>query len=95
MTILAVLPCKDGDDMVIKTATYTSIQNSQTQHNDANEESCTPFCICACCSTVRTLLPVIVPIGLFTQPVYPAYGELPVAAIREQSLSIWQPPQLG
>ncbi|MBS7566850.1 hypothetical protein KHS38_20765 [Mucilaginibacter sp. Bleaf8] len=95
MIILAVLPCRDRDDFADMGKSYTSIQKSHTADEKAGQESCPPFCTCACCSTVRTLTPQLSFITIFVQPVSRTYAQTPVPAIREQSISIWQPPRLA
>lgn len=95
MIILAVLPCRDRDDLADAVRSYTSIQKSHTADEKAGQETCPPFCTCACCSTVRTLTPQISFITVFIQSVSRTYAEASVPAIREQSISIWQPPRLA
>jgi hypothetical protein len=94
MVILAVLPCRDRDDFADMVKSYTSIQNSHSGDEKAGQETCPPFCTCACCSTVRTLTPQLTTTTIFIQQVSRTYSEAPVHAVREQSISIWQPPRL-
>ncbi|WP_352432940.1 hypothetical protein ABDD95_24070 [Mucilaginibacter sp. PAMB04274] len=95
MTILAVLPCRDSDDFADVARSYPSIGKSHTANEKAGQETCPPFCTCACCSTVRTLTPQLSKTTIFIQPISRSYAEAPVPAVREQSISIWQPPRLG
>lgn len=86
---LAFMPCgdvRDCDDVA---------QHDLTgQHEDEHEEeTCAPFCICACCGTITSLPhPVYFTIikAEFATPVASFISGQPL----EVSSSIWQPPQL-
>ena len=95
MTLLAVLPCRDTDDFGDMVNSYTSYNKSHSGDEKAGKETCTPFCTCSCCSTVRTLTPHHPIAGVFIQEVKKTFGEPTVPALLEQSISIWQPPQIG
>jgi hypothetical protein len=95
MILLAVLPCRDSDDFGILRNTSTSITQSHSADERTGKETCTPFCTCACCSTVRTIHPQQPVTLVFVQPFAQVYGETLVPAVLEQSISVWQPPQIG
>jgi len=49
--VLSCLPCGDVEDC--KVVDYDKIAFSETNHSTHQEdtETCSPFCICACCGT--------------------------------------------
>lgn len=95
MTLLAVMPCRDTDDFGDLSTSYTTLAQSHSENDKASKETCTPFCTCACCSTVRTVTSRQPVIQIFIQQVTKTYAVTQVPAVLEQSLSIWQPPQIG
>jgi hypothetical protein len=95
MILLAIMPCRDSDDYENLRNPNTSISQSHSADEKAGKETCTPFCTCACCSTVRTMHPQQVVTLVFVQPFVQVYGETLVPAVLEQSISVWQPPQIA
>ncbi|WP_345331511.1 DUF6660 family protein [Mucilaginibacter defluvii] len=95
LTLLAVLPCRDSDDFGDLVKTHTVVTKSHSADEKAGKETCTPFCTCACCSTVRTITPYHPVIGIFMQEVQQTFGEPDVPALLTQSVSVWQPPQIA
>ncbi|WP_353959039.1 DUF6660 family protein [Mucilaginibacter myungsuensis] len=95
MILLAVLPCRDMDDFGGSEKTFTTITKSHSADEKAGKETCTPFCTCACCSTVRTITPYHPTISICVQEVKQKFGRPEVPALLEQSLSVWQPPQIS
>ncbi|MFD1255332.1 DUF6660 family protein [Mucilaginibacter terrae] len=92
--LLAVMPCQDKDDMGVILRNQASVQTEQSSANNAHQEACAPFCICSCCSTPRHI-PLQQVFTLFTQPCAQSFAEQKIPATQQQSLDIWQPPQLG
>jgi hypothetical protein len=92
MTILALMPCQDKDDEVSHSFN-TTVSKNKACNDQAGQETCPPFCTCNCCSTARYIaaqpITTIVILELIND--YPAY-KIPVA--QQQSLDIWQPPQI-
>jgi hypothetical protein len=95
MTLLAVLPCRDKDDFGDMTKSYTTISSSHSENEKAGKETCTPFCTCSCCSTVRTISIYQPLTDLYLPEVKKTFGEPNVPALPEQSISISQPPQIS
>jgi len=95
MILLAVLPCRDSDDFSSALKANTSLSQGHSTDEKEGKETCTPFCTCACCSTVRTIHPQQPVTLVFVQPFTQVYGETLVPAVLEQSISVWQPPQIG
>lgn len=93
MTILAVLPCQDRDN-VIASNIHVTVSKSNSANNECGQEICPPFCTCSCCSTARVLVAKIT-VSIFSLTFsreYPAYG---IPAVQDQPINIWQPPQLS
>jgi hypothetical protein len=89
---LMVLPCND-DHSHAQVTTENQIAQADNHHDDV--DACSPFCVCACCTTpimVQQIiafesLPAIIPYNREVNSFY-----MPVAST--YSGSIWQPPQL-
>ncbi len=95
MCFLAVMPCRDNDDFGIVDKQNTLITQSHSADEQAGKETCTPFCSCSCCSTVRTVT-TNYPIGtIFQQEIKKTFSEPIVAALPDQAISVWQPPQIS
>lgn len=94
MAILAILPCQDKKDIASEIAFHSSIQKAHSGADKCGLETCSPFCICACCSTVRALQQHVVSKHL-EKPVFRIYAELLTPALQQASISIWQPPQIS
>ncbi len=93
MTFLALMPCQDKDDKVASSYN-TTISKTKACNEQAGQETCPPFCTCNCCSTARHISAQSVTTALIQELVneYPAY-KIPLVA--QQSLDIWQPPQIA
>ncbi|SEB07230.1 DUF6660 family protein [Pedobacter hartonius] len=90
---LALMPCQDKED-VATGEVFTSIQKDQMAHNQKEQESCPPFCSCYCCSTVRHITSKV-SVTVFSQTVMRLYPDVAVVPVQEQSIKIWQPPQIA
>jgi len=91
--LLVVLPCQDREDMIAG-AIHVTFQKSHSTNDERGQETCPPFCTCSCCSTARLLTPNSV-LTFNTQAIVSIYSEYLIPAIQEQSLNIWQPPQIA
>lgn len=94
MTLLALSPCRDSEDFSTISKRVTADLKSHSADKNTEKETCNPFCTCTCCSTVRTVTnyqPVVI---VFQQELKQTFSEPQVPALLEQSISIWQPPQL-
>ncbi len=94
MTLLALSPCRDSEDFITISKLVTADAKSHSADERAGMDTCNPFCTCTCCSTVRTLTshePVVI---IFHQELKQTFSEPKVPALLEESISIWQPPQL-
>lgn len=91
LLVLMVLPC---NDVHAHAESATLQQFSQLQNEQHHEDFCTPFCICACCTT-----PIIMQSALvFEVPnfenVYVKTPSFYKSTVSSFFGSIWQPPQL-
>ncbi len=91
--LLALLPCQDREDM-IASVMHVTIQKSHSPNDERGQETCPPFCTCSCCSTARHLTTKQV-ISVFSKTVVREYPELEIPSVQEQSINIWQPPQIS
>ncbi|MEO7212063.1 MAG: DUF6660 family protein [Mucilaginibacter sp.] len=94
MTILALMPGWDRQDNAALTNAQTTVQRNHSCNNQGSQETCSPFCTCSCCSTVRALQSTITLVYNMHQ-VTNTYATYCTPAIQQMSLSIWQPPQLS
>ena len=94
MLCMSCMPCGDRTDCNVKAPTTITAADDHQQHNH-EEETCSPFCSCACCAasvyqTVFFKIPT--PKISFRAEKYASYQ---TAFTTELSCSIWQPPQLS
>jgi hypothetical protein len=95
MTLLAIMPCRDTDDFGDFRTENTSFNNDHSGNEKTGKETCTPFCACACCSTVRTIIPQQAAVSIYIQEIKQIFAQPSVPALLKQSLSVWQPPQIA
>jgi len=92
---LAIKPCSDKDDCKYQDFERDLYTSSDHSDHESDIETCSPFCICACCgqsitnifyaSTFYALVPVV-------EKVFPIYN---ASFVSEVYLSIWQPPKIS
>lgn len=94
MTVLAIMPCRDQQEKDATLTFHTTIQKSHSCDTACGQETCSPFCTCVCCSTVRVLeqQSLFKLAGIHFSNSYPLQV---IAALKNISLSVWQPPQLS
>ncbi|WP_443192791.1 DUF6660 family protein [Mucilaginibacter sp. KACC 22063] len=93
MTILAILPCQDREDMIAGVM-HVTVQKSHSANDERGQEICPPFCTCSCCSTARTLTAKVT-ISIFNKSIIREYPHYSIPAIQDQPINIWQPPQIS
>ena len=102
MILLSLAPCGDGGNGIIEIVhnilniEYEHISDHEEHSNSCGDDSCTPFCICSCCSTpVYTIDHFEEPtISIFSQPdTKPSF--IPNLVSSSINLSIWQPPKFS
>lgn len=90
---LSCLPCGDVNTIVVKEgkATY---ELSKCADGDKHEDDCSPFCHCSCCAGYSIHHQVAV-LQQSCPPSASLHNSRYIQTIREVSIPIWQPPQLG
>jgi hypothetical protein len=91
--LLSCVPCadKDGDD-----STQTLVQKSISDHHNQDNDACSPFCTCGCCSSqvfafdITTYNFDLVVIKIVENKI-PEYKSILTSNFYG---SIWQPPQI-
>jgi len=94
MTMLTLLPCQDNEDFEKSSTEVSSLKKSPKGTEHYNQETCPPFCTCACCSVSRHF-PIAkdqAAIFSFTQKSYTTYRMPPIS---EQLIEIYQPPKVA
>ena len=100
MFALSLVPCGDGGGGIVEIANhFVGIEHQDSsdhdQHsNTCNDDLCSPFCICSCCSSV---LDAPVKLPFVVKSLTPAPGIKP-SFVPDFTLSsfpafIWQPPK--
>ncbi|MFN8287985.1 MAG: DUF6660 family protein [Chitinophagales bacterium] len=89
---ISALPCRDACNSHEHKAPVTFQQASE--HHEQENDQCSPFCYCACCSS--TVITPAISHYIFTE-VFSVSAILPVkdSKIAEQAFAIWQPPKLS
>jgi hypothetical protein len=88
---LAAIPCGDKDDCNEPNCTT---QTAQNQHEDHQDEACTPFCVCSCCATHYVNNSATNQIVIASIEVK-SYHDAPTSKVMGAVLPIWQPPKLA
>ncbi len=94
--VLAVMPCHDTEDFCLDTKLGLSLSSNNIDNNfhTVNDETCSPFCNCACCGQSVSLFfypASIVGVFLVSSQDFPNYS---AAYLSEVCYSIWQPPKM-
>jgi hypothetical protein len=91
---LSCIPCNDNELALDNNKAKAEISKSNQQKEHNNSDSCSPFCICNCCTgftNISANYRVTIPVMLMIKKVA---AHLP-AATSNIALPVWQPPQLG
>ncbi len=86
------MPCNDICDSHLHDAP-TSIQ-SASEHHELDNDICSPFCFCSCCSTAMNIL-YSPNITLQGQPALNDFELFDQQFFSIDNSSIWQPPKLS
>lgn len=94
MTLLTLLPCQDNEDFEKSSTEVSSLRKSPKGIEHYVQESCPPFCTCACCSVSRhfAIAQDHMAVFSFNKVPYTAYR---TPAISEQAIEIYQPPKVA
>lgn len=90
---LSVMPCADDANAANSSKAKMELTKSTHQKDSPQNEACSPFCQCSCCTgfTINHFVATI--------NVIPQYNTNPISSflpsdVREVALPVWQPPQL-
>ena len=92
---LSFMPCRDNDAMVADNEMYhIELSHKNGQEHQPHADLCSPLCICACCSSASTTVPIPLTIdAIILRAAKPAFIEHYTGSVTAISLPIWQPPQ--
>ena len=90
---LSFVPCRDTADPLVKEVVKHKLSATMPD-DDAHDDSCSPFCHCACCAGV-SLEHGIAAVQQLLPPLVITHNARYIESIREISIPVWQPPQLG
>lgn len=85
-------PCEDNISYKSTTATLLSASSDHPDH--PLDDSCSPFCACACCHTPSFIKQAIANPHI-SLVVTKKYSDMFSGNVASVSLAIWQPPQLA
>lgn len=93
LLLLSCLPCADGQEFGKSESTKISAAADNKRHQN-NNDICTPFCNCACCSLAvfqQIIHTCQIPKMVFQILKFPDFTASTGVNI---SLAIWQPPKM-
>ncbi len=95
--LLSIVPCSDThNDCVTKDTQKKEIGTSHHDHNQDQDDNCSPFCTCSCCAMAYTVMNF----SQYECKVLKEYTFSEKVAIPEESYhsnyygNIWQPPKI-
>lgn len=99
---LSLVPCGDGGGGIVEMINdvfeieHEHMTDHEQHSQGCNDDACSPFCICSCCSTVMDS-PVKLPLTLKALVPTPEAQPFFIPHILHFSFkySIWQPPKLS
>lgn len=94
MIILSLMPCQDKEDYASANAKTSSIQKQSKGGEHTEQETCPPFCTCSCCSVSRDFIQAKT-YEIIAHKIQTQYSEYKMPEIADQSIEIYQPPQIA
>jgi len=95
ITALSVVPCTDGMPQTSHSSN-TEVSAAEHDHNHSDhQDSCTLFCVCACCGTMITMptLQPLVQVKVVISTVYLFHYTFDYSF--DYSEGVWHPPSLS
>ena len=89
MLALSVMPCNDG--MALQPH-QISVDQPEQDHHDHENDFCSPFCSCSCCSTVIAFVHEV-KIQTIVQPAHKNYPREEQSFVSVFIPDCWQPPR--
>lgn len=102
MFVLSLIPCGDGGGGFVELVNHyfgvehQHISDHKQHSNSCGDDTCSPFCICSCCSTTISA-PEKLPFQVTSPPPIPSRTPSFFSNINPSSFfaSIWQPPRFS
>ena len=102
MLALALVPCGDGGGGIVETLKHIAgiehqhISDHDQHSNNCGDDTCAPFCVCSCCSTVIDT-PEKLPFQEVSLSPIPSSTPSFLLNINPSSFfaAIWQPPKFS
>ena len=102
MILLALVPCADGNGGIIEIVNHmagiehTEFEAHADHGNSCEDDYCSPFCICSCCS-LAIEIPTDQSLAILMPKLTPTDAPTHYVNIIRSSykFSIWQPPRLS
>ena len=92
---MSLAPCADAAVCYKNSDNSTLHTNFSTEnHKDQAIDTCSPFCVCACCNTPSVMKQVKL-IANIPVTITSKHADLQVKKLTSSPISIWQPPKLG
>ena len=99
---LALIPCGDGGGGIVEIAKYflelnhNHVSNHEQHSNNCGDDSCSPFCICSCCSLTLETPEDIIFLDKYVAP-FPQGTPAHINTLSPCNFrpSIWHPPILS
>ena len=92
--LLSFLPCADSRECNVASGPRVMVLKSGHEGHDHQQESCTPFCICACCGTVTIFQQAVsFPVPPKRLQERPEFHDV-ISFHSYDFHTVWQPPQL-
>lgn len=94
LLVITCMPCCDLQECDNASESQFTTQQSHQAENEHANEICSPFCICACCTSVVELDQTDE--YSFDRPeVTATFFQHTVAVVSNDFSAIWQPPKVG
>lgn len=102
MLALSLIPCGDGGGGIVELVNHffgvehQHVSDHEQHSNDCGDDTCSPFCVCSCCSTVIDV-PEKLPFQATLPPPIPSKTPSFTPNINPSAFltSIWQPPKFS
>lgn len=90
---LSIMPCADNNSLVSEGKVKSELSKSPQQHSDTEQDHCSPFCTCSCCSSfsINHFFAVVTVTSNYESNTTSSFLPSDLTGI---AFPIWQPPQL-
>lgn len=94
MTVLTLMPCQDKEDISKSSEQTHAVQKPSNGVEHHGQETCPPFCSCACCS-VSKYFPLKKEQVEIVKTITISYLLYLMPAIADLPIEIYQPPKIA